>query len=73
MSSHLREREDQDSTLLGADALVVATKWQVFRRPAFDQTLFAFSELVVFNDRNFYDPNYLNDAGFSYTGIGRGD
>ncbi|MEW8507633.1 MAG: UDP-glucose/GDP-mannose dehydrogenase family protein [Candidatus Thiodiazotropha sp.] len=65
--------EDQESTLQGADALVVVTEWQVFRSPDFDEIRQALSEPVIFDGRNIYDPKRLNDAGFSYYAIGRGD
>jgi UDPglucose 6-dehydrogenase len=65
--------DDQESTLQGADALVVVTEWQVFRSPDFDQIKLALSEPVIFDGRNIYDPKRLKEAGFSYYAIGRGD
>ncbi|MES9990539.1 MAG: UDP-glucose/GDP-mannose dehydrogenase family protein [Candidatus Thiodiazotropha sp.] len=65
--------DDQDSTLQGADALVVVTEWQVFRSPDFDQIKLALSEPVIFDGRNIYDPKRLKEEGFSYYAIGRGD
>ncbi|MCU7905327.1 MAG: UDP-glucose/GDP-mannose dehydrogenase family protein [Candidatus Thiodiazotropha sp. (ex Epidulcina cf. delphinae)] len=65
--------EDQESTLTGADALVVVTEWQVFRSPDFDGIKQALSEPVIFDGRNIYDPHRLKEAGFSYYAIGRGD
>ncbi|MEW8151165.1 MAG: UDP-glucose/GDP-mannose dehydrogenase family protein [Candidatus Thiodiazotropha endolucinida] len=64
---------DQESTLKGADALVVVTEWQVFRSPDFEQIKLALSEPVIFDGRNIYDPKRLKEAGFSYYAIGRGD
>ncbi|MEW8522859.1 MAG: UDP-glucose/GDP-mannose dehydrogenase family protein [Candidatus Thiodiazotropha endolucinida] len=64
---------DQESTLKGADALIVVTEWQVFRSPDFEQIKFALSEPVIFDGRNIYDPKRLKEAGFSYYAIGRGD
>ncbi|MEW8136565.1 MAG: UDP-glucose/GDP-mannose dehydrogenase family protein [Candidatus Thiodiazotropha endolucinida] len=64
---------DQESTLKGADALVVVTEWQVFRSPDFEQIKLALSEPVIFDGRNIYDPKLLKEAGFSYYAIGRGD
>lgn len=65
--------EDQESTLQGADALVVVTEWQVFRSPDFEQIKLALSEPVIFDGRNIYDPKRMREAGFSYYAIGRGD
>jgi UDPglucose 6-dehydrogenase len=65
--------DDQESTLQDADALVVVTEWQVFRSPDFEQIKQALVEPVIFDGRNIYDPKQLNEAGFSYYAIGRGD
>jgi UDPglucose 6-dehydrogenase len=65
--------DDQESTLQGADALVVVTEWQVFRSPDFEQIKQALSEPAIFDGRNIYDPKRLKEAGFSYYAIGRGD
>lgn len=57
--------------LLGADALVVVTEWQVFRSldlEALNQTLKA---KTVFDGRNLYDPQQVRAAGLHYYGIGR--
>jgi UDPglucose 6-dehydrogenase len=65
--------EDQESTLQGADALVVVTEWQVFRSPDFEEIRQVLSQPVIFDGRNIYDPRLLKGAGFSYYAIGRGD
>ncbi|MCU7882888.1 MAG: nucleotide sugar dehydrogenase, partial [Candidatus Thiodiazotropha sp. (ex Lucinoma annulata)] len=65
--------EDQESTLNGADALVVVTEWQVFRSPDYDEIKQSLSEPVIFDGRNIYDPQRMKEAGFSYYAIGRGD
>ncbi len=65
--------DDQESTLQGADALVVVTEWQVFRSPDFEGIRQALSQPVIFDGRNIYDPRYLKERGFSYYAIGRGD
>jgi UDPglucose 6-dehydrogenase len=65
--------DDQESTLQGADALVVVTEWQVFRSPDFEEIKQALGEPVIFDGRNIYDPKQLKEAGFSYYAIGRGD
>ncbi|MGD9168776.1 MAG: UDP-glucose/GDP-mannose dehydrogenase family protein [Candidatus Thiodiazotropha sp.] len=65
--------DDQESTLQGADGLVVVTEWQVFRSPDFEQIKQTLSEPAIFDGRNIYDPKYLKEIGFSYYAIGRGD
>jgi UDPglucose 6-dehydrogenase len=57
--------------LKGANALVVATEWNEFRRPDFDRIKALLKEPVVFDGRNIYDPKVLGTRGFIYYGIGR--
>ena len=57
--------------LNGADALVIATEWNEFRRPDFDRMKALMKSPVIFDGRNIYDPRKLKDKGFIYYGIGR--
>ncbi len=59
--------------LKGADALVLLTEWNEFRRPDFDRIKTLLREPVVFDGRNIYDPKVMRDKGFVYYGIGRGN
>ena len=56
----------------GADALVVVTEWNEFRRPDFDRIKLLMKEPVIFDGRNVYDPKVMKEKGFVYYGIGRG-
>jgi len=58
--------------LKGADALVVMTEWNEFRRPDFDRVKSLLKEPVIFDGRNIYDPKVMKEKGFVYYGIGRG-
>jgi len=58
--------------LKGADALVVVTEWNEFRRPDFDRIKLLMKEPVIFDGRNVYDPKIMKEKGFVYYGIGRG-
>lgn len=72
------EREDLvlcDSAfaaLEGADALIVVTEWKQFRSPDFTRLRQALGDAVIFDGRNLYDPQEVEDAGLGYYGIGRG-
>lgn len=55
----------------GADALLVVTEWNEFRRPDFDQMKKLMRGLVIFDGRNIYDPQTLHEKEFIYYGIGR--
>jgi UDPglucose 6-dehydrogenase len=58
--------------LKAADALVVVTEWNEFRRPDFDRIKGLLKEPVIFDGRNIYDPRVMKEKGFVYYGIGRG-
>lgn len=78
VSRHYGEREDmklvdcKEQALEGADALVVVTEWQDYRVLNLDQLGKALRDRAVFDGRNLFDPTQLQDAGFAYYGIGRG-
>ncbi len=55
----------------GADALVVVTEWNEFRRPDFDRIGRLLRSPVVFDGRNVYDPERMRALGFEHVGIGR--
>jgi UDPglucose 6-dehydrogenase len=57
--------------LKGADALVVVTEWNEFRRPDFDKMKKLMKGKVIFDGRNIYDPNVMKQTGFTYFAIGR--
>ena len=57
--------------LKGAEALVLVTEWNEFRRPDFDRMKSLMKEPTVFDGRNIYDPAKLREKGFTYYGIGR--
>ena len=57
--------------LKGADALVIATEWNEFRNPDFDEMRNLLSSPVIFDGRNLYDPDRMTELGFTYYGIGR--
>ena len=64
--------ENNYDALKGADALLVVTEWNEFRRPDFDRIKSLLKEPVVFDGRNIYDPKVMKEKGFTYYGIGRG-
>jgi UDPglucose 6-dehydrogenase len=58
--------------LQGADALVIVTEWREFRSPDFEHIKGALHSPVIFDGRNLYDPEHMEQAGFDYYAIGRG-
>jgi UDPglucose 6-dehydrogenase len=55
----------------GADALVVVTEWNEFRRPDLDRMKKLMRGHVVFDGRNIYNPAVWKEKGFVYYGVGR--
>ncbi|ALR04249.1 UDP-glucose/GDP-mannose dehydrogenase family protein [Xylella fastidiosa] len=55
-----------------ADALIVVTEWKQFRSPDFFVIRDALKDAVIFDGRNLYDPQEIEEAGLAYYGIGRG-
>src|SRR5262249_55362178 len=50
--------------LQGADALLVVTEWNEFRRPDFDRMRSLMRRPVIFDGRNVYDPEVMREHGF---------
>lgn len=57
--------------LKGADALVILTEWNEFRRPDFGRMKNLMRAPVVFDGRNIYDPPGMRARGFTYYSVGR--
>ena len=58
-------------TLDGADALVIATEWGVFRNPNMDEIKTRIKTPLVFDGRNIFQPSKMKSLGFQYISIGR--
>jgi UDPglucose 6-dehydrogenase len=57
--------------LKDADALVICTEWGIFRNPDFDRMKNELKDQVIFDGRNLFDIEEMNDKGFYYSSIGR--
>ena len=63
--------DDAYAALEGADALLIATEWSVFRTPDFGQMKKRLKKPVVFDGRNLYGLDEMRREGFYYSSIGR--
>jgi UDPglucose 6-dehydrogenase len=63
--------KDQYEALDGADALLIATEWSVFRNPDFDKMEGSLKNKVIFDGRNLFDLQKMIDLGYYYNSIGR--
>ena len=57
-------------TLEGADVLAIVTEWNEFRNPDFDTIRQKLSSPVIFDGRNLFNPEKMQELGFHYSGIG---
>ena len=71
MGDKLSFTKDEYEALNGADALIVATEWALFRTPDFDRVGKALKEKVIFDGRNLYDLDEMKTLGFQYVSVGR--
>jgi len=63
--------KDTYSAVEGADALVVATEWNEFRRPDFERIKKLMRQHIVFDGRNLFAPDRMRNAGFTYYSVGQ--
>jgi UDPglucose 6-dehydrogenase len=63
--------ENHYDVLKDADALVIATEWQLFRTPDFEKMKSLMKGKVIFDGRNLYEPAAMKEKGFHYDSIGR--
>ena len=54
-----------------ADALLVLTEWKTFHHPDFQLLKSQMKRPLILDGRNLYDPQWLQDMGIAYQGIGR--
>ncbi|MDH3593029.1 MAG: UDP-glucose/GDP-mannose dehydrogenase family protein [Planctomycetota bacterium] len=62
--------EDPYAILDGAHGLILVTEWLGFRSPDFDLIRARLADRVLFDGRNIWNRRFVEDAGFSYYGIG---
>lgn len=63
--------KDEYEALKGADALIVATEWALFRTPDFKRVADSLKAKVIFDGRNLYDLDEMKELGFRYVSVGR--
>ena len=63
--------DDPMTATQGADALVIVTEWKAFRSPDFDLLKANLKNPIIFDGRNLYEPQAMQELGIEYQGIGR--
>ena len=62
--------KDEYDALVDADALLLVTEWPEFRVPNFNVVSKLLKNKVIFDGRNIYDREELQELGYTYYGIG---
>jgi UDPglucose 6-dehydrogenase len=63
--------ENQYEVCDGADALLIATEWAVFRTPDFERVGKMLKTRIMFDGRNLYDLDRMEELDFHYCSVGR--
>ena len=63
--------DDPMAATQDADALVIVTEWKAFRSPDFDLLKAKLKNPIIFDGRNLYEPQAMQELGIEYQGIGR--
>ena len=67
----IKYASDPYDALEGADALLIATEWALFRTPDFEKMISLLKSRLIFDGRNLYDIAQMKELGFIYYSIGR--
>ncbi|HEY1063782.1 MAG TPA: UDP-glucose/GDP-mannose dehydrogenase family protein [Candidatus Saccharimonadales bacterium] len=63
--------DTKEEALHGADALLIATEWEEFKKSALDHIKKALKVPTIFDGRNIFHPKDMEAAGFTHHSIGR--
>lgn len=69
----IRYHDHNYDALKEADALIICTEWNEFRRPNFHHIKTLLKSPVIFDGRNIYEPAEMKRLGFVYYSVGRRD
>lgn len=63
--------ETSYEALNNADAILMLTEWNEFRKPDFDRIKSLMKAAIIFDGRNQYDGKFLLEKGFEYYCVGK--
>nr|MBS0037125.1 UDP-glucose/GDP-mannose dehydrogenase family protein [Saprospiraceae bacterium] len=63
--------DNQYQALENADALAIITEWSVFRTPDLKKVKALLNHPAIFDGRNVFNPEIIEEFGFDYESIGR--
>lgn len=71
MGNSIEYAESPYGALIDADALFIMTEWPVFRNPDFETVERLLKNKVIFDGRNLFEPEQMQELGYTYYSIGR--
>ena len=71
LGNKIKYCKDMYEALIGVDALAVVTEWSEFRLPNFKVMAKLMNDKVLFDGRNVFDIEQIEDFEFKYFSIGR--
>ncbi|MEX0362540.1 MAG: UDP binding domain-containing protein, partial [Allomuricauda sp.] len=71
LGNKIEYAKDEYDAIIDADALIVVTEWSEFRMPNFRILEKLMINKTIFDGRNVYDPEEMEELDFTYYSIGR--
>jgi len=71
MGDRISYSDNQYDTLKDASALIIVTEWSEFRNPDFQRIYDTLKHPAIFDGRNVYSMEKMQELGFYYESIGR--
>lgn len=71
LEGHIEFSTTAYQALNDADALAICTEWSIFRTPDFEDMAQRLKSKVIFDGRNLFELNQMQDLGYIYNSIGR--
>ena len=69
---NIEYHQSKYDVLNGADAMILITEWKEFRSPDFEEIKLRLKHPIIFDGRNQYNRERLEESGFEYFEIGVG-
>ncbi|CAN5510439.1 UDP-glucose/GDP-mannose dehydrogenase family protein [soil metagenome] len=71
LKDRIKYSENEYDALKGADALLIFTEWNEFRNPDFSILSSSLKEKIIFDGRNIFSLDIMEENEFEYYSIGR--
>jgi UDPglucose 6-dehydrogenase len=71
LGSKISYANDEYEACIDVDALIIVTEWPEFRIPNFRVIQKLMKNNIIFDGRNIYEPEEMQELNFNYYSIGR--